>query len=236
MTSSLKILTIIPARGGSKGVPKKNIRLVGNKPLIAYTIEVALRSEVLDRIIVSTDSEEIAEISKRLGAEIPFIRPKGLSIDSAPTLPVIQHAVKSIESNDLVTFDWILILQPTNPFKSTEDIGNAIKIAEETSCDSIISVVQVFAHHPILMKKIKDNRLLDFSFKEKEGTRRQDYSPPAYMRNGAIYLTRREVIMEDNSIWGKSIHPYIMPESRSFNIDSEIDLEVAHNILSSNNR
>jgi len=201
--------------------------------LIAYTIEVALQSTGLDRVIVSTDSDEIAKISLKYGAEVPFTRPNNLSTDLVPTLPVIQHAVKKIETDTQKFFDWILILQPTNPFRNTKDIDSVIKIAKKTPCDSIISVVQVFAHHPILMKKIEGDRLLDFSIQEKEGTRRQDYFPPAYMRNGAIYLTRREVIMQDNSIWGKNIHPYVMPESRSFNIDNEIDLQVANAILSS---
>ena len=123
--------------------------------------------------------------------------------------------------------DWILLLQPTAPLRTAGDIQAAIDLAERGGCDSVISVVQVFAVHPILMKRIEADRLLPFCIEEKEGTRRQDYQPPAYMRNGAIYLTRREVLMERNSIWGEVIRPYVMPEERSVSIDSELDLKLA---------
>ncbi len=210
--SDLKILAIIPARGGSKSVPGKNIRELNGKPLIAYTIESAKKiKDKFHRIIVSTDDEKIAEISKTYGADVPFIRPSDLATDKTPTYPVLQHAVHFVENQDSINIDLIMLLQPTAPFRTTEDILNCLKLSQTSNTDSVISVVQVFSHHPILMKKIEKNRLTHFSIEEKEGTPRQLYKPPAYMRNGAIYLTKRDTLIEKNSIWGDSITPYIMP-------------------------
>jgi len=233
MNMNEKILAVIPARGGSKGVPRKNIRLLGDRPLIAYTIETALKAQnLLHRVIVSTDDEEIAGIARQYGAEVPFIRPAELGADKARMVPVLQHAVSFVEDQDHVHLDWVLLLQPTTPFRSVEDIQEAVHLSQTGGCDSVISVVQVFGVHPILMKRIENDRLLPFCIDEKEGTRRQDYQPPAYMRNGAIYLTRRNGLMENGSIWGKVIRPYIMPEERSVNIDNEMDFLIAEQMLS----
>ncbi len=222
-----KTLAVIPARGGSKAVPHKNIRKVGGLPLIAYTIRTALAARSLfHRVIVSTDDAETSKIAKLYGAEVPFQRPAELSGDQVPTLPVLQHAVKYVEENDNIVLDWVLLLQPTAPLRSVQDIEAAMAMADRETCDSVISVVQVFAVHPILMKRIGDNRLLPYCMEEKEGTRRQDYDPPAFMRNGAIYLTRRNVIMNQNSIWGEIICPYRMPPERSVSIDDEMDLKL----------
>jgi CMP-N,N'-diacetyllegionaminic acid synthase len=228
----LKTLAVIPARGGSKGVTRKNIRLVGGKPLIAYTIEAALAvRDRLHRLIISTDDEEIARIAVSYGAEAPFIRPTELGGDKVPMVPVLKHAVRTIEEIDGVNLDWVLLLQPTCPFRAPQDILAALNMAGKGGCDSVISVVRVLAHHPALMKKIENDRLLPFVIDEVEGTRRQDYAPPAYMRNGCIYLTRRDNLMENDSIWGKVIRPYIMPEERSVNVDSELDLKLVDFIL-----
>jgi CMP-N-acetylneuraminic acid synthetase len=130
----------------------------------------------------------------------------------------------------------VLLLQPTAPFRTSQDIEAALDLAAGGGCDSVISVVQVFAVHPTLMKRIENDRLLPFCIEEQEGTRRQDYQPPAYMRNGAIYLTRRAVLMEQNSIWGQVIRPYVMPEERSVSIDSELDLKLAELMLAERSR
>lgn len=223
-----KVLAVVPARGGSKGVPRKNIRLVCGKPLIAYTIEAALEvMHLLHRLVVSTEDEEIAAIARQYGAEVPFLRPEELAEDRVAMLPVLQHAVALVEDQDRAAVDWVLLLQPTAPFRRAEDIEGALAVARRGPCDSVISVEQVSAHHPILMKRIEDNRLIPYCIDEPEGTRRQDYQPPAYMRNGAIYLTRRDVLMKGNSISGEVSRPYVMPEERSVSIDSELDMRVA---------
>jgi len=227
-----KILAVIPARGGSKGVPRKNIRLVAGRPLIVYTLEAAMAvRRRLHRLIVSTDDAEIAEVARRYGEDVPFMRPAELAGDGVPMIPVLQHAVQTVEAMDNIHLDWVLLLQPTAPFRTPQDIEAVLDLAAGGGCDSVISVVQVFAVHPILMKRIENDRLLPFCIEEQEGTRRQDYQPPAYMRNGAIYLTRRAVLMEQNSIWGQVIRPYVMPEERSISIDSEMDIKLAELML-----
>ena len=227
-----KILAVIPARGGSKGVARKNIRPVCGKPLIAYTIETALAARhLLHRSIVSTDDPEIKAIACEYGADVPFLRPPELAGDRVPTLPVLQHAVRFVEEADGVALDWVLLLQPTAPLRVIEDIEASVTLAHQNSCDSVISVLQVFAEHPILMKRIEDDRLLPYCIEEKEGTRRQDYQPPAYMRNGAIYLTRRDVLMEQDSIWGQAICPYVMPPERSVSVDNELELKLVEILM-----
>lgn len=222
-----KILAIIPARGGSKAVPRKNIRLVDGKPLIAYTIETALAAgDLFHRVIVSTDDPEIADIARECGADVPFLRPAALAGDKVPTLPVLQHGTAFVEKQDKRRMDGVFLLQPTAPLRTVEDIAAAIQLARRSDCDSVISVVQVFAVHPMLMKRIEGSRLVDYCMPEIEGTRRQDYDPPAYMRNGAIYLTRRDVLMIQDSIWGRAICPYVMPPERSVSIDDEMDLRL----------
>lgn len=227
-----KILAVIPARGGSKGVARKNIRPICGKPLIAYTIETALAANhLLHRTIVSTDDSEIAAVASDHGAEVPFLRPAELAGDKVPTLPVLQHAVSFMETQDDIRFDWVMLLQPTAPLRAPQDIEASLKVAHQNYCDSVISVVQVFAEHPILMKRIEDNQLLPYCIEEQEGTRRQDYRPPAYMRNGAIYLTRRDVLMDKGSIWGEVIRPYVMPAERSVSIDSELELKLVELLM-----
>jgi CMP-N,N'-diacetyllegionaminic acid synthase len=230
-----RILAVLTARGGSKGVPRKNIRLMGGKPLIAYSIETALQvRDRLYRVIVSTDDAEIAEVSRQYGAEVPFLRPPELAGDKVPSLPVLQHAVHFIEEQDQIRVDWVLLLQPTSPLRTKDDILTALELAQLGGCDSVISVVET-PTHPLFMKRIENGQLLSFTdvLVEKEGTRRQDAQPPAYVRNGAIYITRRDVLMERNSIWGETIRPYVMPPERSVNVDSELDLQMAELILQS---
>ncbi|MCG8459440.1 MAG: acylneuraminate cytidylyltransferase family protein [Holophagales bacterium] len=223
-----RVLAVIPARGGSKGVARKNVRPLLGKPLIAYTIETALAARHLfHRVLVSTDDPEIAGIARRLGAEVPFLRPAELASDQAPTLPVLVHAVEWVEEADGLELDWVCLLQPTAPFRTVAHLEQSLALALEGGCDSVISVQKVEAHHPILMKRIEGGRLLPYCLEEKEGTRRQDYDPPAYKRNGAIYLTRRDVLVERRSIWGEHICPLVMPEEHSVSIDTELDFEVA---------
>lgn len=196
--------------------------------MISYTIETALAArDRFHRVVVSTDDEEIAEVARSLGADVPFMRPAELATDTAPTVPVVRHATEFVESQDDIRLDWVMLLQPTEPFRTVGDLEEALRLAETGGCDSVISVVQVFATHPMLMKRIEDGRLSPYCVEEIEGTRRQDYDPPAYMRNGAVYLTARDVLMKRSTIWGDVIRPYVMPPERSISIDSELDLKLA---------
>jgi CMP-N-acetylneuraminic acid synthetase len=227
-----RVLAVVPARGGSKGVPRKNLREVAGKPLIAWTLECARAVRPpFHRLLVSTDDAEIAAVARRWGVDVPFLRPAELAGDRVPMVPVLQHAVRWAEAADGVRMDWVCLLQPTDPLRLPEDVEGALALAEAGGSDSVISVVQVFAVHPVLMKRIEGGRLLPFCVEEREGTRRQDLAPPAYMRNGAVYLTRRDVLVERGSIWGDVIRPHVMPEARSVAVDSELDLRLVDLLL-----
>ena len=225
------ILGVIPARGGSKSVPRKNIQMLHGKPLIVYTIEAAQASRCLTHFIVSSEDPEILAIAKEYGAPTPFVRPADLATDEAPTLPVVQHAVREIESQEGITFDYIVLLQPTTPLRRPEDIDAAVEKLIRTGADSVISVCDVGAYHPARMRQIEDDRLVDLPIKEpKEMLRRQEL-PPVYIRNGAIYAVKREVVMLQNSMSGRVSRPYVMPDDRSVNVDSRLDLLLAEILL-----
>lgn len=229
----MKILGIIPARGGSKGVPRKNIKEMNGKPLLAYTTEVALEAkDVFHKIIVSTEDEEIAEVARGLGVEVPFLRPKEYATDSSASINLVRHALLTLEESEGIQYDAVLLLQPTNPLRIKEDIYGSIKLLNEKDTDSVISVGRAVSNHPAYMKKIDGNGYLEpYSIAEVEGTRRQDFKPYAYFRDGAIYLTKRDVIVNENSLWGKRITPYIIPEERSVGIDSMLDWHLCEILL-----
>ena len=227
----MNILGVIPARGGSKSIPRKNITPICGKPMIAYTIEAAQGSQRLTYFVVSSEDPEIIEVAKKYGASVPFVRPAELATDDAPTLPVVQHAVLEIERQQRVTFDYVVLLQPTTPLRLPEDIDRALDRLVATGADSVISVCDVGAYHPARMRQIIDDQLVELPTREpKEMLRRQDL-PPVYIRNGAIYAVRREVLMERNSMVGKVCRPYIMPEERSVNVDGRLDLLIAEILL-----
>ncbi|MET2984686.1 acylneuraminate cytidylyltransferase family protein [Aureibaculum conchae] len=225
----MKILGIIPARGGSKGVKKKNIKHLGNKPLLVYTIEVAEASALTD-VIVSTDDEEIAKVAKEYGGKVPFLRPEELATDNAKAIPVIQHALVEAEKLYGKEYDAVMMLQPTTPFKIVEDINNAIAIMQNSNCDSVISVVDVEGHHPARMKFIEDDRLIDPPYCEAYENQPRQELEPMYIRNGAVYLTRKEILMND-SFKGEDSRALIMPNIRSVNIDTELEFKYAEWIL-----
>lgn len=230
------ILTIIPARGGSKGVPRKNIRELGGKPLIAYTIEAAIGSSYIDRLIVSTDNEEIADISREWGSDVPFIRPSELATDTAKAIEVVKHALMAMEKLDGCEYKVIVYLEPPAPFKTSKDIDACIELFYEQNPASVVSVNKANQFHPILMKKIEDNHLKPIWQNEPEGVPRQMYSPTAYMRNGAVYVLKKENILND-MFYGNSIVPYIMPDERSICIDTLLDWYAAEAmILSKTNK
>jgi len=233
--SSEKVIAIITARGGSKSIPKKNITLLAGKPLIAWTIETALRSTGLNRVIVSTDDTEIAEVARQWGAEVPFMRPAELAQDDSPHIPVMVHAVEWLESHEDMRPDYVLLLQPTSPLRSTEDIDGATRLAFEKDADSVVSVCQAFSH-PYLTKRIApDGRLLDFVPKP-EGYLCRQALPQAYAVNGAIYLVRRDVLIERQTFYTERTYAYVMPQQRSLDIDTPWDIHLANLILKDGNK
>jgi len=226
MINRKKILGLIPARGGSKGVPKKNIKSLMGKPLIEYTVEAGKQSKYIDHLIVSTDSEEIAEVCRNIPVDVPFIRPDYLASDTAKAIGVIQHAITTMEEMDGVTYDLVAYLEPPNPLRTVEDIDTCVELFDEHQPDCVVTVQEANQFHPILMKQIKDGRLQPIWKDEPEGVPRQLYDPTAYMRNGAVYIFRKELIM-DGILYGKDILPFVMPIERSVCIDDMMDWYVA---------
>lgn len=227
----MRVLGIVTARGGSKGVPGKNIRPLLGKPLLQYTAEAALAAKRLTRVILSTEDKEIADVGRQCGLEVPFMRPMELARDNTPHLPVLQDAVRRLEQEG-ESYDAILTLQPTNPLRLPSDIDGAIELLEKTGADSVISFVAVGEKHPARMKFVDDQgRVIDPPFAEKmEGQRRQEL-PKLYLREGSIYLTRRDVLMKQHSLKGRDCRAWIMPEDRACNIDQPFDLFLAEQLL-----
>lgn len=229
--SKFKIIGVIPARGGSKSIPRKNIKMLQGKPLLAYTIEEAKKSKYLTHLIVSTEDEEIKNISLQYGAEVPFLRPQELATDTALAIPTVQHAVTSTEKIKKIKYDYVIMLQPTAPLRKTEDIDKALTMLIEADADGIISVVDVNNWHPMKMKKFdKNGYLIDYQAPPVENPPRQ-ILPKIYMVNGAIYATKRDILMEKNSFKGDKCLGYIMARERSVNIDTETDFLIAEYYL-----
>jgi D-3-phosphoglycerate dehydrogenase / 2-oxoglutarate reductase len=224
------ILAVIPARGGSKGILDKNIYPVAGKPLISYTIECAKKSKLITRCIVSTDSNKIAEIAKQHLADVPFLRPEDLATDSALAIDVIKHSVLEIEKIDGIEYNYLVMLQPTTPLKIAEDIDGAIKKLLDTRCDTVVSMVDVGANHPARMYTIEDDQLSSIWDEGIAMRPRQDLNP-VYIRNGAIYACKKDVLFQYNALIGRDLRPFIMPEERSVNIDSMSDLVLAQHYL-----
>ena len=227
-----KVLGVTLARGGSKGIPRKNIKDLGGKPLIAWTIEAALEADVFDHYIVSTDDAEIAEVSRSYGAEIPFLRPAHLSGDTVWSRDALKHAVVECERIYGERYDFVMELPCVSPLRDARHIREAFAKLRDTGADSVISVTQMQDKHPVRMKKIDNDLIADFcqEFPEGEGSRRQDLKP-CYIRNGGIYAMTRDCIVEQFSRNGKVSRPYVMDELSSVNVDSLIDLKLADVII-----
>lgn len=227
MISDKKVVAITLARGGSKSIPRKNIAIVGHQPLIAYTIQAAQQSKYIDEYHVSTEDEEIARVSSSFGASI-IQRPTELSQDNSPSSMALIHAVEHVDC------DYVVELMATNPVKTSADIDACIEKLHETGCESVVSVVRVFDHHPARVKYIENDVLMDF-FPEKLESRRQELKPPAYVRNGSIYAMTKKFLLGNQVRYNKRTRPYVMPVTRSINIDEPIDLYVAEKLLEMSN-
>tara|TARA_Y100001970_G_scaffold293813_1_gene443426 strand:- start:5393 stop:6091 length:699 start_codon:yes stop_codon:yes gene_type:complete len=226
----MRILGLIPARGGSKGIPLKNIKILGDKPLIAYTAESALNSKYLDRIIVSTDSKKIIKQCELLKLDVPFIRPKNIALDETPTLSVIKHAFKELEKIG-ESYDIVCLLQPTSPFRSDNFIDNAIKKYLKEKSDSLLSVrIVPHQYNPHwVFKKNKHGYLKVATGDKKIISRRQDL-PETYFRDGAIYLLNKKTLLND-TLFGEKISYFINDFKYHINLDSYDDWAVAEDML-----
>ncbi len=228
---SIQVLGVITARGGSKGIPKKNIKELHGKPLLAYTIEAAQKSAGLARTILSTDSEEIAGVGASLGCEVPFLRPASISGDTATSLMAIQHALSWIAEHEGRSYDYVMILQPTSPFRLAADIDATIALAEEKDADSVMSMVELVDFAPKKLKRISpDGRISPLLEEEGSFSSMRQEDGGIYKRNAAIYLTKVACIMNGN-LFGDMSYAYIMPPERSLDINHVLDFEYAEFLM-----
>jgi CMP-N-acetylneuraminic acid synthetase len=227
----MRTLGVIPARAGSKGVPGKNVRPLAGKPLLRYTAEAALRAKSLSRVILSTDSEEIAALGAACGLEVPFLRPPELAQDSSPTLPVLQHAVRTIEmTGDL--YDAVCLLQPTTPFRTPDLIDRCVTMLAEADADAVMTVLQVphqFNPHWVYFQQPDGS--LRLSTGEGQPISRRQSLPPAFHREGSVYVVRKTVLMSSHSLYGSRTLGCPVSPQTSINIDSAEDWERAEQLV-----
>ncbi len=223
----MRVLGVIPARGGSKGIAKKNIVDICGKPLIAYTIDAASRSQTLSTFIVSTDSDEIADIATKCGALAPFRRPAEISNDTASSFDVVMHALDFMEAESNSIYDAVMLLQPTTPMLTGASIDAAILQLSNCDCDSVVSVVDVGANHPYRMYEIDDKNTLVGLFANEDPMMPRQKLPKVYIRSGDIYVTRRECLMQKRSLIGSTSKAIVVKPEDTVNIDTVEDLIIA---------
>jgi CMP-N,N'-diacetyllegionaminic acid synthase len=234
----LRLLGVITARGGSKGIPGKNLKPLAGKPLIQYTIDGATGSGVFDRVILSTDDRAIADYGRAHGCGVPFLRPADLARDETPHLPVMHHAVQWLHDNENYGPDAVMILQPTSPLRRPEDIRGSVDLLRTSGADSVVSVTEVSTHvHPMRMLRVaEDGRAELFVTGEpvhRRINRRQDL-PPAWLMNGAIYLFRTHVLFApEPNLYGDTTVAYRMPAAASISIDDPEDWDAAERLIRS---
>lgn len=227
----MRTLGIIPARGGSRGIPRKNLYLLHGRPLLAYTIAAARSSHHLSRTILSSDDAEIIAAGRALGVDAPFVRPSELAGDGIGSALVVCHALQAVEEQEGMRYETIVLLEPTAPLRTGADIDAAIELLDTSGADSAVSVCRVEAPHPMKMQVIDGGRLLPFMPQcWREGLMRQEL-PPVYYLNGAVYAVRAELARAGGSLWGEWTVPMVMPPERSVNIDSLTDMALAETLL-----
>lgn len=226
MHNNKTFLAVVPARGGSKRLPRKNVLNLGSKPLIAYSIEAGLKSKYIDAVVVSSDDEEILALSQKLGA-MTIKRPQELASDTASTFDAIEHTIKNMQS-----YDYLVLLQPTSPLRSASHIDDAIRLLDEKGADAVISVCEM-SHSPLWSNTLpKDGSMVGFLKEDAMGKRSQDL-PSYYRINGAIYICKIERLLQEREFFLKdNIFAYVMDRKNSIDIDEEIDFRLAEALLS----
>ncbi len=220
----MNAFALIPARGGSKGIPRKNIKLIGGKPLIVWTIEAALRSSLLSAVVVSTDDLEIADVARRAGAQVPFMRPAELAQDQTPGLDPVLHAL-----NKLPQFDSVLLLQPTSPLRTTADIDACLQLALLHNAPSVVSVSETDTH-PYWTYRVTEDQALRRFVDAEPIARRQDL-PQAFALNGALYFADANWLRSSGTFVGPETLAYVMAKERSVDLDTPLDWKLAELLL-----
>lgn len=232
MYKNKTFLGIIPARGGSKGLPGKNIKELCGKPLIAWSIESGLKSKYLDEVMVTTDSKDIANIAKQYGASVPFLRPDVLASDTATSFDAIKHTIEFYKNEFDKEFDYIVLLEPTSPLREVDDIDNMIEkiIKDEDNFDSIVSIGEV-AEHPSIMKQIvSENNILPFCKELELTTRRQD-NKKAYFPYGVAYIVKTKSLLEEKTFYTARNTFYEIKRYQCYEIDDIYDFLAIENIM-----
>ncbi len=228
-----EVYGLVTARGGSKGVPGKNIKIVGGKPLIAWTIAAARQARRLDRVFLSTDDPEIAAVGREWGAEVPFMRPAKLAQDNSSHVSVVNHALDWFEANGGLP-EYLCLLQPTSPLRTAADIDTAIEIALSRAANAVVAVAPAETH-PFLTRKIEvDGTLVEFVKTDIKYLRRQDL-PPAFIVNGAVYVNRCAAFRRTQLFIPPGTIAYMMPPERSIDIDTALDFVVVEHLLRERN-
>jgi len=229
MLNQYHVTVLIPARGGSKRLPRKNVKLLCSKPLIVWSIEVAKASKFVDQIVVSTDDLEIKEVSEKYGAKVPFLRPEFLSNDTASSFDVIKHAIQflNIEGKNHI----VVLLQPTSPLRTVEELDQALKLLIERSASGVVSVSEA-EHSPLWSNVLPENFIMsDFIRPEVQGKRSQDL-PKFYRLNGSIYIYETKKLLERNSIfYDETVFAYETSQNTSIDIDTELDFFIAETLM-----
>ncbi len=229
-TASARILGLIPARGGSQRIPRKNVLPMAGKPLIAWTIDAALDANSLNRIIVSTDDTEIAEISRRHGADVPFLRPPEIASDTASGLDVMLHTLRTLLDVGEY-YDYIVLLQPTSPLRSSQDIDDAIHLLLDKKADAVVSVCQT-DHPPEWSNTLPDNLSMAAFYRPGVREKCSQDLPKSYRLNGAVYVYNCEHLLRDENLnMDDCCYAYVMPRERSIDIDTAMDFEIAQLFL-----
>jgi CMP-N-acetylneuraminic acid synthetase len=227
----MRVLGVVTARGGSKGIPRKNVRMLCGKPVLAWTAEAAHGARRLTRTILSTDDEEIAEVGRAAGLDVPFTRPAELATDRAPTLPVLQHAVRVLEERG-ERYDAICLLQPTNPLRTAALIDACIDQFEAANADTLISVSPVPAeYNPHWVYFDGPDATLRLAMGEAMPISRRQDLPPAYHREGSVYVVRRDVLVEQGTLYGSRVVGHPVDPAHSVNLDTEEDWKRAEALL-----
>jgi CMP-N,N'-diacetyllegionaminic acid synthase len=235
VTAPFTTLGIIPARGGSKRLPRKNLRLLGGKPLVAWAIEAARGARRLDRLVVSSDDREVLDLARHYDAGLALGRPDKISGDESPAIDYVRHALAELEGSGQRPFDAIVILQPSSPFTLPADIDATVDLLASSGADSAVSVMQLdHAVHPFKMKVLDGNRLLPY-LEEERGRMAAHELPAIYVRNCSVYASRRNVV-ERGQVIADDCRGYVMPRERSLDINEELDLSFAEFILSRRER
>jgi CMP-N,N'-diacetyllegionaminic acid synthase len=224
------VLGLVPARGGSKGVPGKNIKPLAGRPLLEYTARAASQSGVIDRLVLSTDSDEVAAVGREAGLEVPFMRPAALAQDDTPMLAVIRHAIDALDERGWHA-EVLVLLQPTSPLRRPEHVSAAVRLLRESGADSVVTVAEVPRHQsPDYVMRIDAGRLTPFLPDGARITRRQD-ARPAYWRDGTVYACWRRTIDRFDSIYGEDCRPLVVDAADALSIDSTADWDAAERAL-----